>query len=410
MSKKRVFLIIILVIVILGGFLGFVYYYLNKGVTPTPEKIANTQNLFPFGNGPTNSATSTLSGNNSNAYQTANSGSIPNLRQISIVPTAGAIAFSTGNGSTTAIRYTERGTGHIYQATSNSLNQTRISNITVPKIYEALWIKNDSFIIRYANDDESSIESYSGQVIPIRNATSTQLVDAIQTTIAGNFISKDIKQISVSPKKDLIFYDGIISKIDGTKKVEIFNSPFKNWLSQWFSDNNILITTKPSGESFGYAYFLNTKTGKYDKVMGEIRGLTTLANVDGSKILYSQSDQNDFSIGLYTVKTAKKEALLLKTFPEKCVWGNAVKTDIYCANPTFSKQAEYPDDWYKGKVHFSDDIWKLDTLTGELTQLAKLKDLTNQEIDVVNLSLDEKDNYLIFINKNDLTLWSLKVK
>ncbi len=420
MSKKTAYLIILVVIVVLGGLLAFFYSFINSGVTPTAERQTAPKNLFPFGSGEGSASGPNAGGEtaSTSALSSNQTGPVPELRQISIVPTAGAIAFSMG--STTRFRYTERGTGHIYETSGDSLNQTRISNITVPKIYDALWLSDNSFILRYLGDDEALIRSYFGQIIPVKGvATSTRLAETPSTTVHGVFLPQRIEAMTIAPKHASIFYiqadesgsHGIVAAPDGSKKTEVFTSPFKEWLPQWFKDDSILLTTKASNESLGYAYVLNAKTGRYDNVLGKIRGLTALADASGGKILYSESRGSDWSLNLLTVKSGERETLLLKTFPEKCVWGSKTTTDLYCANPTFAPQnVQYPDDWYKGKVHFSDDIWKLDTTTGELTRLAVLKSLTNQDIDAVSLSLDEKDNYLVFINKNDLTLWSLKVK
>ncbi|MSR71609.1 MAG: hypothetical protein EXS50_03020 [Candidatus Taylorbacteria bacterium] len=419
MSKKNVYLIIFLVILLLGGLLYYFYSFLNSGskIKQTTETSSPSKNLFPYGEGATGNGSRGNTGSTTSSYQTS-SGPTSELRQISIVPIAGSLVFSVG--STTKVRYTERGTGHIYETTSDNLSQTRISNTTIPKIYEALWVRPDLFVIRYLDEGEANIISYVGSIIPTKRvATSTQFVDTIATTINGNFLSQNINSISASPKKDSILYfqqsstgsTATISNSDGSKKNLVFNSSFKEWLPQWFKDDNVLLTSKASYESLGYSYILNLKTGSLTPAITKVRGLATLANPQGDRIMYSEGIQGGWKSNLYNSQTKKSEALLLKTFPEKCTWGKKITSDLYCANPTFSlNSAIYPDDWYKGKVHFSDDIWKLDTITGTLTQIAPLKKLTSQDIDVVNLSTDERDSYLIFTNKTDLTLWGLKIK
>jgi len=49
----------------------------------------------------------------------------------------------------------------------------------------------------------------------------------------------------------------------------------------------------------------------------------------------------------------------------------------------------------------------LDTTTGEVHLLANLLNLADELIDATNLSLDPNENFLYFVNKRDLTLWSL---
>jgi hypothetical protein len=71
------------------------------------------------------------------------------------------------------------------------------------------------------------------------------------------------------------------------------------------------------------------------------------------------------------------------------------------------RRATYPDDWYKGTVSFVDKIWQVSATTGEVHLISSIVDTSDRIIDAFNLGLDEKDRFLIFMNKNDLSLWSL---
>ena len=68
-------------------------------------------------------------------------------------------------------------------------------------------------------------------------------------------------------------------------------------------------------------------------------------------------------------------------------------------------QGDYPDDWYQGLISFKDSIWQKNFSTGETNIL-----INETNADVINPFLTKDENYLIFTNKTDNTLWSLKLK
>jgi hypothetical protein len=80
---------------------------------------------------------------------------------------------------------------------------------------------------------------------------------------------------------------------------------------------------------------------------------------------------------------------------------------LYCAVPSKPVSGTYPDDWYQGTVSFNDNIWQVNADTSELHQIASITDQSNQFVDGFNLNTDSKDNFLIFMDKNHLSLWSL---
>ncbi len=107
------------------------------------------------------------------------------------------------------------------------------------------------------------------------------------------------------------------------------------------------------------------------------------------------------------MKDGSTQETVFRTTTDKCVWSKLNPSEVYCAVPTEIPTGIYPDDWYRGNVQFADQIWHLDTVTGEVHIIANLLSLSNELIDVINPELDPKENFLYFMNKRDLTLWSL---
>ncbi len=429
MSKKTLITLILLLLLITAGIFGYFFY----SIRPTPlvidtNKDKNTH--FPFGSGntyPTNTGrdTATSTGATSTSTSTRNTytrtPALPVLRHLSTVPTAGAGAYDSSRG--TQIRYIERGTGYIYQASNLNLDQIKLSNTPIIKIYEALWTsKNNALIIRRLKGDTDTIDSFYSTLNTtptIKNASSTtSLSDSLISSVSSDYLGANISSAVLSPKKDSLFYlipdgsggvSGIIAKVDGTKKVLVFSSPLKGWVTQWPADNTIALTSKSSSKSAGFLYFVSSLTGSSTKVLGGINGFTTLTSTDTNTVLYSKTNNDSFTLNSFNVKNGNKEQISLTTLPEKCVWSAKEKNSAYCAVPKSIPSGSYPESWYQGKVFFNDEIWKIDTFIGTLEHIADLNSLSGQEIDATNLSLNGKEDLLLFTNKQDLTLWSLDI-
>jgi hypothetical protein len=346
---------------------------------------------------------------------------MPKLRQLSATPVGGMAASTTKIKSltlasttedATIIRFIDRGAGHIFQADDLHLGIDKISNTTLPKIYESYWNKNlTTVILRYLKENTDTIVSFYAEIRPV--ATST----ASSTTpfeIKGKYLSSEINQIAVSPMGDKIFTwniesdngIGYISSFDEKTKLKIIDTPLTKVNIDWPESSTVTFTTKGNSQIDGYIYSANTKTGEIKKLLGGVRGLSAKLSRDAKKVLYSIGGEK-LSAGLLNLKDGTSRALIFATLADKCVWSTLRKNEVYCAVPTEIPDAAYPEDWYKGTVSFVDQIWHIDTDTQEVHLLANPLTLAKQLIDAEQLTLDPKENFLYFTNKRDLSLWSL---
>lgn len=314
----------------------------------------------------------------------------------------------------TAVRYVERATGHVYEAFLNKLGERRLSDTTIPRVHEALFgAGGEGVILRYLKDDPSTS---SGQAIESFSGTLDIRREGFIGDLRGVFLAQNISDISVSPSGDKIFYlssssggvVGTTTDFSGDSKTQVFDSPFTEWLSQWVDERIITLNTKPSGFALGFLYTLDTKTGAFNKVLGDILGLTTLTSPDGKIVLYSTTTIDDFRTLLYDTDERNSINIGIKTLPEKCVWAKD-SVIIYCGVPSNIDPDLYPDTWYQGLVSFSDNIWRIDTETNISNLVIDPLLEASEAIDAINLSLDENGDYLIFINKKDSILWSLEL-
>jgi len=409
MLKKIIFITIVILLIAAG----FYYWFSLREAPAAPGTPVDTtsRSFNPFARStiapslpPRTTATSTP------AVGPVVDAKIPVLRHLSLAPIGGFMA------STTVVRYIDRGVGHVYEASSETEVIRKISNTTIPRVYESYWNKNlSAAVLRYIKDSDTAIQNFYAELRPLKNSTSTQTADFIPYEIKGKFLSPDIQEIAVSPKRDRIFTFsiengkgiGYVSGFDESKKVKVLDTPLTQVGVEWPEENTIVITTKPSGISSGFAYLLDVKKASFTKVLGGMTGLSTKMSADAKKILFSTTRPSGPVLSLYTTKDGTTQEVVFRTFADKCVWSKVRPHEAYCAVPSKFDAGMYPDDWYKGAVSFVDQLWLLDSITGEVHLLANLLTLSNDLIDAVDLTLDPKENFLYFVNKRDLTLWSL---
>lgn len=384
MSKK--ILLIIGILAIVGVAIFLVY-----GAKPQTEGNGggfSLREFLPFGQTPdsgtdlTDSETET--GENADTIENENQISenepILRLRKISNEPVSGAVIFNSGTSS--VVRFVEKGTGNVYEARSDSNLVLRLTNTTIPKIIRAFWLPNGSGFLAQTLLNGSEIIETSFVKLNKNVATTTENLTPFSTTIGK--LPTGIKEIAIRPDSAKIFYyvlngmysDWFISNPDGTSSVMIYSHPLTEWLPDWQTSNTINLRTKGSGSAMTYTYTFDInnkslrKTGEY---FGGISPQT-------------------------------------KNLPEKCVVTKEKTQTFYCAVPNYLPGGNYPDDWHKGLTATQDFLAKIDVTNDLSFVVTDFSSLTTEEIDAKSLSLSPDQNYLIFQNKIDGGLWLLRIK
>lgn len=344
---------------------------------------------------------------------------IKTLRLLSNTPVGG---FGVNNNSsTTIIRWVERGRGNVLEVDSYSPAIRTISNTLVPRIFESVWNKNLSAFVGSMLAEKASEPNfvYSELKKQVSNATSSdsESILSAQYELQGKSLPDDILAYAVSPSGDKVFLlikesekgVGYIAKFDGTGMVRLFDSPITSVNVEWPETNTIAITTKGSSSQSGFLYFVNSSTGAMRKVLGPIYGLSTKVSRDAKQVLASSVNRagNGIDTAIYTISSNTTLDATIKTLADKCVWGNFYKEIVYCAVPTLPPSGTLPDGWYRGSISFNDKMWQVNAKTGEVKLLMSLTEESDRIIDGFNLAIDASDEFLVFMNKNDLSLWSL---
>ncbi|MCK4386785.1 MAG: hypothetical protein KAV41_01710 [Candidatus Pacebacteria bacterium] len=401
-------IIIFLAVIGLSGFLILLFFFGQK--TGEAPGGGDFEAFFPFGEEPETGLgkdrqTIDYDRDILDDSQRATGEILPLLRQITPEPVAGAILFRAEKMGEDeyAIRYLEKATGHIYETTTKTVALKRLSNTTIPQVRDALWLDETSLLVRYLDDD--IIKTFSAQLIQD---------DAGEQKLEGEFLRDDIKEIIKFGGKIFYLIDGgegslgIISDPNGENKKQLFTSPLREWLIAPVDKQRVSFTTKPAAGVRGYSFLFNTKTNSFDKVLDNKLNLSTLTN-SVLDILYFQNGSLGPKLYIYDNQKKINRRLPLSAFPEKCLW-SADNVHIYCGLPSGDLSNKDLDRWYKGQTSFSDDIWKIDTETDALELLISPAEFSSAQIDAIKMSSDENEEYLLFINKKDFSLWSLRLK
>ena len=412
MPRKTFYILIVTIVIIILGFV-FWYFFLNTSpISQNQNSQTGQSNGFaPFGKTDNNQQGNSVSGNGNSNQNSPTEVKIPALRLLSATPVGGYGASTTA--STTIIDWVDRGRGNVLQTTEDSAQISTLSNTLLPRVYESTWNTSlSAFIGSILSDDDTSLSTVYATLT--KQATSTSSITPY--TLHGKSFPSTIVTYASSPKKDKVFLFsiengqgvGYVAPFGGGTATQIFSTPVTQVNVEWPEENTIAITTKGSATADGFLYFINPKTGVWKKILGPYLGLSTRVSHDAKYVIASISDgATGVLTSIYSVSSTTGTDAIVRTLADKCVWGNFYKDLIYCAVPFQPVSGTYPDDWYKGTLSTVDKIWQLNAQTGEIHLISSVFSEAKRSIDAFNLGLDDKDSYLFFINKNDLSLWSL---
>lgn len=398
---KKILKISAYILILLAISLGAYYFMLSTNEPAgTGEKKSFFGNLFPFGNNEvvTEIPFSTTTPNIIDEPLTGTFEQI--VRLISNEPVAGSIFISNTKGD--VVRYIEKATGHVYDVPTYENTTSRVTNTTIPQIYEAKFTESGAGFIAQYMKSEDNVETMYGKI----TGTSTE------KTVSGTILSRNILSFAVSPNTRNIFTlektptgsEGYISTPNGTNKKLVWSSPLKEFIPQFISETHIGLQSKPHPSAFGLLFDINTTNAAKNVVISNQTNLTTLPYTKNSYVLYANNS------GLFSLNTARntQNELSPNTFPEKCVWANT-KLFVYCGVPKSQLNSNSLYSWYKGEVSYSDTIWEYNITSNTARQMTDLKDLSGRDIDISEISINQNDTLLLIESKIDGSLWSVKI-
>ena len=399
--KKILIIFITIVFLAIIAFAGW-YFILRDPNVPVVETI---KDILPFGEG----SNAPLTTNPSTSFDSTQDKPLgnSNLFRISAEPVAGAVILNK-NASTAIVRYVDRATGHIYDVNLTTLIKTKVSNQTLPKIYEAYFRPDGNVVLlRFLKDDSDTVENISLTLTP--PVMPTTLYTITSASLRGN-----IGAVAVGTGNTLIYTlkdtSSIVSSaFNGTGEKTLLASPFKDWRLA-IAGSALLAYPKASATASGVVYTLGISGGGLTKVLGPLSGLTAIPGPTGNRILYSYVENGEIRLFAKNLANKTETEILPTTLAEKCIWSVKKIGIVFCASPADEPEARDLDTWYRGLTHFSDRLWQFDTNQDIAQVLVEPESTLNISIDAVDLKLSPNENYLVFINKIDLSLWGLKIE
>lgn len=446
MNKKTAIIILLFLILVGIGTVSYFYFFNNQEQETNNEVSIPEQpssNFFPDSENRDPQEPNQNNNNRDDGFQ-----NIPSLRQISNNPVSGFIIFdevsTTTNelvnnteegGATTTeeivetktiYRFVNRSNGNIFETDSKKMSVDRISNRTIPKIQESIFSKDGENIIHRFLESSDNIKSIFVEILEEDNqnisATSTATSTNSNENSDENFLDLEVTNLASGIKdigmhsNGLVFYttanqsnlSGYLFDVDNVfQQSRFINSDLTQVDIEWFKDNSILIGTKPSDYSNGLLFEYNIDSQERKKILDGGIGFNFIAKENTNNIIYSNYLGGNIESYYFNTETRELVDLDMSTIvSDKCAWSNLSDDVIYCAIPNNISGLGYPNLWHQGQVSFNDSLYMIDVKSGIKIKLEGLEG----DFDIKNPQVSDNDEYITFINKKDLTLWSLDIK
>jgi len=378
MTNKRKILIVLLVILALA-LAGFAVYYVYFRKTP-----GETTTETPGAGKP--------------PAQTGVRAMDDKLKKISSVIAVSPIASADGQ----KILYAGK-KGNLYETDFDGGNQKETNLVVLQNLIKTLWSPaREEFATIYANAD--------GRKIFYNNAK-TKKTSPYDAGIKSLAFSKSENKIAYYLSNDLQNTNAVfIADADGTNARAVFNTRVKDIRVEWVSSNQIAISTAPSGLVPNVLWVLNIDTQKLLPVMSQVYGFTMRWSPSGGRFLFSQTDAKGANLSLFSSNQTGTEVknLGVATLPEKCAFSAKDENIVFCSAPASAPDIVWPDDYYKQIYSASEQIWSINLSTGKKDMIYDFNETL--ATDASDLIVSPDANRLVFLNKKDGAIYSLKIK
>lgn len=328
---------------------------------------------------------------------------VQSLKEINATSTTGTTTIQVKKvvrATSTIVMFVDRTTGYIYGYPLESGKVFQISNTILPGIRDAYFFDNGRRVImRYIDHNKNIAVGLIANVPSVEETGSALPLEKVQ------YLPSQILSVAINQTKNEASYvvategGSTVYTVDSLKEPHIVvSSPFREWDIS-YGGSSLYVTTKPSA-------YVEGATFRLPFFHLEVSEKTGLMSNPGSSDLLLNSMWGDK--GLITFLSGNGNIRILKdaTLASKCAWGK--RNLLVCAIPRILLKGEegLPDDWFQGRVSFTDDLAIIDKTTGDRYTLYNF---TKEDglFDVVGISVSDEDSLFVFNKKQDGSLWLL---
>lgn len=318
------------------------------------------------------------------------------LRQLTTQPTAGYQVVQKDASSTPEVYYVEAGTGHVFSIDLESGEETRISNKTVPLSRKAAITPNGQFVMIQAGSGvgrETVVLEIGTSSVVNTIELSDRIFDFV-STVDNTFLFGAQAADSATIKHYLPASDDLETA---------FTVPFREASIDWgesISDVHY-IYPKTAGQLEGFVY--QSSGGSISRLPADGFGLSVHGN--NEHLVYSKQVDGLYRSYFYNLNEDKTTPLGFTVIPEKCTTSSYSESNIICASDNVAYDINIPDDWYRGVVSYSDNLWQINTKSGSASLILNAEQESGRQLDIMNMTMMDEEANIFFINKNDQTLW-----
>lgn len=337
---------------------------------------------------------------------------ISKIFRVSNSPVAGFVILNIN--SSDVVRYVERGTGHIIELVLPRgenlapIELKKITNNTIPKVYKAFFRADGSAALLQTLRKDTDTQENIGINLSRQTSSSTQgTYNITSSTIRGEIGSAAVTSAgriyySLTDSGNIVSSD-----FSGGNSTNHTTLGFDNW-ELYAAVNSIIIQTKAADGVPGYAYRLSDN-GSLTKLLGPLNALLVKPSSLSSRVIYSYEEEGSVRTSIKDLSSGAISEISPITLAKKCAWSSKISSTVFCGAPIKNLLPGDTDAWYKGQLSFSDYIWKYDNLTDISQVIFNPKSELGLDLDVIDPKVSPSDEYLVFINKRDMTLWAQKL-
>ncbi len=392
-------------VVLLGGLSWFIF----RG---SPATSVDTTPSTQFGSSDVRATTgvNTSNGSINGAEPVVAALSTDKVFKVTDGPIAGATLLVATRPTSTVARFVLQTNGHVFDLALDSPGAIpkAVSNTTIPGISRVLWSeKGRGALLQYLDND--IVKTAHLSLPPVGSTTPPARIQ---------FLPSGISDLAVAPDGAAIAYltrnntgsDGYVAAPDGSSSKKLFSLPLAQLLVTWPAIGTLLVQTPAGAGVSGMLFSVNTQNGATTPLV-YAQGLTAVADRSFGRIMY-QTVGNDGVRTTYShnVRTGLASPLSFAPLPERCVWSQVASTTVYCPTSLVYTPSSYVDLWHQGVASVADAVLAFNLASTRSQVLASPGGSDGGvESSMLELISSPIDNYLLFIRKDDRSLWGVRL-